>query len=748
SGKNFYFVLLVLAAAIAGCSGMETPVLTVEPPPAPTQDIESPDFPLEEWAARLSPHDILVQRDFLPGLLRPEMHYPFGRAAPFTLFSDGTLIYLDEGAGFDDQRLMWVQLPVEEARAILEEVWDAGFDRLESHPDECQSQPDGSSVCVMDAGTAILRARTPEGDLREVQIYHEYANDPDAFSSILDFLDRYQHPGSSLYQPDQATLFLSLAGPTAGPSMGEWPLRPELLRLPIGELGYRAGVLEGPELREFLSHIPRNMGEQRFEYDGRLYSAFLVPWLPGADHRQAIAEAFPAPENSAPGPTPTGRATSAECPIERISPEDFFRLAYVQDGDLWLLDAGKEAARLTDSGDLHSVKLSPDGSRVVFTRQLDATRQELWAVEVDERLPYRLAGGPDLAGAIEIIEFSDAHPLVAFSRQVDPQQAELWVADTNGSGASLLADQQDLMAEIQEPSADSATLAGVTWIPGTSALVYDAFPQFDEEGIYIYVQRQNWQVDALSGEHSVLFPPGEGGMLSYSPDGRALAVVTPESLDLVNLETGERQEAGLDYFALGMGEYYFFPPLEWAPDSRSLYLIQPEKEGFEQDMEIGVWQVPVDGGPAELLSQVKGFGPSVSLSPDLSRVAYWKAEAGSNYRELHIAALDGSEDIRYAAGDLMEFQGWTPDSGFFVYRLWQPEDSQPMLGGLCSPAAALTPPGVVAAPDWIDEVHFLYIIENDGLLELHLGTPGGLGGLPLTRGREFPVYSSVVLESP
>ena len=88
---------------------------------------------------------------------------------------------------------------------------------------------------------------------------------------------------------------------------------------------------------------------------------------------------------------------------------------------------------------------------------------------------------------------------MAFHHLLPGGSGELWVASLDGSGARRLVSHEDLMAVVTEPLADFAIPAGVTWIPGTHTLTYDASPGFESEGIYIYIQRQVLIVDADSG---------------------------------------------------------------------------------------------------------------------------------------------------------------------------------------------------------------------------------------------------------
>jgi hypothetical protein len=278
---------LILAACTPGNTlpptGPETPAPVVEPTEAP--------LPLEG----LEPGDILVQMDYEPTYSLIQMMYEFGRVPPFTLYGDGTLIYIDEGSSFDQQRVMQVQLTPEQAQALWTQILNLGFERLETYTDFCMRNPNGTDTCIADASYTIFRMRTPGGDLREVKIYADFANDRQAFTDIQDFLTRYANSEARPYVPAHAALFVE---PFFGEAQGEvqdWPLSAEYLEPPTHRLNLQAWALEGEDLQAFLAAVPRNTGSFLFEHEGQVYSAYLAPWLPGADYTDVIEAEFSSP---------------------------------------------------------------------------------------------------------------------------------------------------------------------------------------------------------------------------------------------------------------------------------------------------------------------------------------------------------------------------------------------------------------------------------------------------------------------
>ena len=395
------------------------------------------------------------------------------------------------------------------------------------------------------------------------------------------------------------------------------------------------------------------------------------------------------------------------------------RLAWIEDGDLWIWDWGSgEPYSLTDSGDVVEVRFTQDGNELVFTRQTGDT-VELWAANADGHNARSLTDGHLLTGQIQIIDFSFDENWLAFTHMLNDNGGELWTARLDGSEAKRLVSHDDLVAIVAEPLADFATPTGVIWLPKTHTLLYDAYPGFENGGLFIYTQRQNLVVDADSGTQGVLFPLGEGGQVSVSPDGNSIALLTPESLRLMNIEAKNLFEAGIDFFAVGFGEYYAYPAMTWMLDSSAILVAQPVEDGYNQGTPVTIWLIPLDGDPPTLINEFSGFFPTFGFSQDKSRIAYWRAEPNSNHRELHIATLDGSEHIIYETADQLNFLGWSPDHSF-VYSVgenpWETKVGEP-----CNDPVPLDVDFHINSLNWIHSIYFLFENRRDHSIDLYLG---------------------------
>jgi len=310
--KNTFLLTLFLAVALfaAACTPVEsppvqeplsgpadTPIPTETPTAEPTEPpTEEPTGPYTEaWLSGLSPDTILLQQDYEPTFFRPESFYPFGRFPSFTLYADGTLVYVNAGATVDEQQIELVHLTPAETIATLEQVMELGFEKLESHLDMCGNVAgEEDEVCIADASITVLRGAVPGGEFREVKIYANFSDDPEALNAVLEFYNSYTNPEAEPYVPTHATVFAHKLQYELEVPVRTWPLDIEMLRnLDPHEYDLDAFILQSEDLATFLAEFPVSVNSYFFDLEGATVEVYIVPWLPYADHTEAIETAFP-----------------------------------------------------------------------------------------------------------------------------------------------------------------------------------------------------------------------------------------------------------------------------------------------------------------------------------------------------------------------------------------------------------------------------------------------------------------------
>ena len=393
---------------------------------------------------------------------------------------------------------------------------------------------------------------------------------------------------------------------------------------------------------------------------------------------------------------PTGQPTAASIPPPVAA---VLRVVYT-DGNhnLWLWKEGGAPLELVKTGNVQDAHISSDGSLVVFTRLEETIHYSLWVTGLDGKEPRILVNSSDF----------EAMPSVPEKVSVAPLQ--------------------------------------VQWLPGSHTLLFNTHPLFDGPGFM--VNNDLWQLNADSGERRNLLQHDQGGVFVISPDGKQLAIITSNTIGLINSDGSNPRSAVFKYTPVSTySEYVYNAEARWSPDSNSLRVVIPPAESLSNPGQASdIWNIPLDGSAASRLGGVVTAPLAwAALSPDLQKVAYLApfGDASQNQRELRAAGVDGSVAVVFQKGQLAH-ESWAPDSSHIIFT--DQEKNITYIQAAGGDKVALADGKVVDRLQWVDDARFLYLVTAPSGWDLHLGTLDGgrtlIASLPGGDGYGFPTFES------
>ena len=274
------------------------------------------------------------------------------------------------------------------------------------------------------------------------------------------------------------------------------------------------------------------------------------------------------------------------------------RLAYLVDGDAWVMEGTTGIRRqIVGPGDLDGriFNLSPDGEWLLFTRNLEEEGiiNSLWVAAVDEVVENLI----DLKVA-NVVHFADWKPgsalTIAYSTVEPRPGAPGWQANND---LGLL------------------TFSATGYVRTLPPVL-----ETNSGGVYGW-----WGTD-----------------FSWAPDGARLAYTRPDSLGVLELETGSQQPL-LEFTPLQtLGDWAWVPGLGWSPEGDFLFSVNHPPPAESQRFDLQVTQ--------------KAGEYSVLVVPDVGMFAYpapsplQELPNGDNsYQVAYLEALqpDQSESSRY-----------------------------------------------------------------------------------------------------
>jgi hypothetical protein len=406
----------------------------------------------------------------------------------------------------------------------------------------------------------------------------------------------------------------------------------------------------------------------------------ITPGAPVQTEAPAITATpnLSATNSGIPSPTQTATATTAtvwcqEATIEEQT-QGVLKVVMVKDNDVWVWEETGSSRQLTRNGDVGQVFLSNDGQVAAYTRPSENGMVELWKVDVKSG---------DAEAVMTAAEFG----------RMRRERGQLGVIPYN-----------------------------IVWVPGTHNLAFNTYPVLRGEDIWIYIPDDLQVIDLDTGELNTLFPVGQGGHFSFSPDGRWLALFTPDFFQVYSVDGEEMPGGNLEeYQAIAYGEYYGYAWPQWSPESDKLLVAVPaDSDPLRTEARLDVWEIMMNGRGPEMIKSFPSFMSEAVISPDLQKIAYWRqADQRTNERELRILDVYGEEDQVFVQGNVMERFQWLPDSRQFLF--WYTDSWDPWLGHLCEEALPLTELAIRSDIHWVDADRYIYLSGSEGSWSLHLG---------------------------
>ncbi len=464
----------------------------------------------------------------------------------------------------------------------------------------------------------------------------------------------------------------------------EWLyLQPKLeIELPSGKKGQAEG-----ETIEEITEVLEPLGEPPAPAPSRKWLRIVLPivaalllaglglgiWAGVSSRRPAVStssEGTPSAATISPVTTGTpvpgvttatrGRTPAVVATADPIFTSSDIRFFYALDTELWQWQRGRSALLVDTSLSIDDLQINADGTLAAFQ-----SMEGLWVISLTGEDPSREVANP------------------------------------------LMLPSEDLPA-----AGLQRKLHSYAWLPGSHILVIDTY--WVEPSGAIRPANDLISVDVDNGELELLLPVDEGGSPAPSPDGSRLALVTFDQLQIYDLQSGEVTATFLFAESLTPEGASFQPEPVWAADSGSLVISVPSPDALnKRTAPTQLWRIPADGSQSTLLGEVYPLGGGVLPAPDLQHVAYTLGEGAplQHIGELHLAAMDGSDDTILLDGEAGEIIAWAGDGSGILIRLadnpgtlWRVNVSTLQASELMT---ALPKDAVITRLQWLTDEFFL-----------------------------------------
>ena len=343
-------------------------------------------------------------------------------------------------------------------------------------------------------------------------------------------------------------------------------------------------------------------------------------WVSGGEQYTRAKDVEDVHEAEAP-PTPT--------PVPPTLEEGLGILSFVDDGDLYALKLDinqnppqpvSEALALTDSGNVLSLSISPDGRRIAF-------------------ISGSTAGN------------------------------NLNVVNIDGQGLLTLVSSTDLPLDGTQSSSDLSLLVDqIAWLPDSRSLAFNTV-LINQDGPGAGSQEDLWII-TLEGELTQPFPGGTGGGAFVLATNGQVLLSRSNNLARANID-GSNIDQFMQFDAINTASEYVYYPVPQYSGGGETRVAVPDAQPWEPGAWTTLWQIPVSGLAGQLgsLDRIMLHDP-ILWSPDGSRLAYIQqpeAQEESTMSRLLIADGKGINATPYAGGEMLKIHAWGSDNMSFLY---------------------------------------------------------------------------------
>jgi hypothetical protein len=374
-----------------------------------------------------------------------------------------------------------------------------------------------------------------------------------------------------------------------------------------------------------------------------------------------------------------------------------------------------------------------DNLVVVFTRDNNAW---LWTEDGGERQLTK-------DGGVDQVLLSDDKRVIAFRRGNG-----IWAINADGNDERQLVKESDLPIPQEGELADyitGMTIDQLVWIPGSHQLLFNT--RLISDGPGLLLSDDLWRVDADRLSLENLFASGEGGNFAIAPDGKRVALVTPDSISLTTI-SGEDKQRIFSYTPVSTySEFRYYTRPVWSPNSDVLGVVVPPPDPLAgvvfppsgsstrvviPNLAYGIWRLPTDGTPARLAGTIEARGGLLVpvINPTLEIIAYLSSLGVYPERTdlFFVTWGDTIGEPAFYASRVGFFDAWSPGGGRFSFS--RPPSEMGFVSSFIGQLDEEPRPlgnGESAASDvrWIDDVHYLYLQASDKDWDLLLADGSG-----------------------